>query len=354
MTLRAAVVTAHRWLGVIAAVLWLLQSITGIVAVFHWEIDDAMTSGVHRPTDWNAIEQRLHDFAPQSMWSTAGAADRYDVFLAGRVIRIDGAGDVLRIRRDGERFAHGGIVETMVVLHQSLLAGTRGRWIIGTSGFLLLSNLILGIIAAWPRDGRWKRALKPSRSGSRIASLYSWHRAAGLWLVVPALCIVTAGVLLSFDDTIERLLHASPDEPAGHRSGALRVGLAQATGTALARYRGAAVSGIAFPSTANATWTITLKQPGELQRAYGKTRVFVDATDGRIVADLNALDAKPARRFLDLLFPFHTGEMVGRAGRVAVLIVGVWLFSMIVLGIALWWTRRAARIVSRGRITSGR
>jgi uncharacterized iron-regulated membrane protein len=341
MRLRAVVVTTHRWLGVIAAALWLVQAATGIFAVFHWEIDDAITAGAHRATDFKAIERGISRFSPHSVWSTAGAADRYDVYAEGRVFRVDGAGNVLRIRLEDERVAHGGFVETLVVLHQSLLAGTRGRWITGTSGLLLLSNLILGLIAAWARRGQWKRALTPSTSGSRLAVLYSWHRALGLWLAIPALCVVTAGVLLAFDESLERLLHPAPAEPPMQRpTSPLRIGMAEAVASALARYPGAEVSGIEFPSPGDTLWSITLKQPGELQRAYGKTRVFV-RIDGPIVADFNALTAEPKRRFLNVLFAFHTGEVGGIAGRIAVLVVGTWLLAMITLGIALWWTRRS-------------
>jgi uncharacterized iron-regulated membrane protein len=333
-------------MGLTAAALWLLQAATGVVAVFHWQIDDAITAGVHQPTDLQAIEQRVRAFAPHSMWTTAGAPDRYDVFADGRVIRIDGAGNVLRIRRDDEKFGHGGFVDTLVVLHQSLLAGDRGRWIIGASGLFLLSNLVLGLIAAWPRRRQWKRALKPLTTGSRVASLYSWHRALGLWLALPALCVVAAGVLLAFEDVTERLLHPAPVEPAAQPStAAVRVGMAEATESALARYRGAVLSGIGFPSAPNAMWTITLKQRGEFSRAYGNTRVFVSAIDGHVVADFDAETASPARRFLNDLFAFHTGQIAGMPGRIAVLLTGVWLVTMIVLGLALWWTRRNLRTV---------
>lgn len=345
MTLRSVVIKTHRWLGVGAAAFWLLQAATGIFAVFHWEIDDAITAGKHQTTDWKAIERRVAGLSPNSIWTSAGAADRYDVNLSDRVMRIDGAGNILRVRLDGEKFSDGGFVDTLVVLHQSLLSGDRGRWFVGTSGLLLLSNLILGIIAAWPRPGQWRRALKPSTSGSRIAALYSWHRAAGLWLAIPSMLLVTAGILMAFENVTERVLQIESVDPAPQPSTApLRIGMAQATTSAMAQYPGAAVSGIGFPSAENAIWKITLKQMGEWRRAYGKTRVFVSAVDGRIVAESNALRTPANLRFFNYLFSFHTGEMGGKPGRIAVLLVGLWLISMILLGIALWWTRRRAAL----------
>jgi len=322
MTLRRAVVIAHRWIGVCAAILWLLQAATGLFCVFHWEIEDATVSGAHRPTDFHAIERRVAALDVHSIWTTAGAPDRYDVNVPGRSIRIDGAGNFLRVVKDGEN-----PYESLVELHQSLFAGDRGRWIVGASGSVLLSNLVLGIVAAWPKRKQWSRALRPVRTPSRVATLYSWHRAAGLWFCVPALAVVIAGVLLAFN---------VDDPPETHFDirGPLRLKMTAAIDTALARYPGSAISGIGFPSNETAIWTITLKQPGELQRAYGKTRVMISAVDGRLLA---AQEPRPVR---DHIFPFHTGEIAGLTGRIAVLAVGSWLGLMIVLGFALFLSRR--------------
>lgn len=344
MSVRSVVVTTHRWLGLTAAIFWLLQATTGVLIVFHWEIDDAITDGAHQPTDLKAIEQGVIGFAPTSIWTTASAPDRYDVNTPDRVLRIDGAGNILRVRRAGERFSDGGIVETLVLLHQSLLTDEDPwRWVMGTSGLLLLTNLILGISAAWPRRGQWKRALKPSTSGSRTAKLYSWHRAAGLWAAIPAMLLVTAGILMAFNAATEQVLRIEPVDPEPHPSTSpLRVGMTEAAQSALARYPGAALSGINFPSAGSPVWKITLKQRGELRRAYGRTRVYISAIDGRIVKESNAVRAPSNLRFYNFLFPFHTGEMGGTPGRIAVLLIGVWLLGMIVLGVALWWSRRKA------------
>src|SRR3546814_1895563 len=76
----------------------------------------------------------------------------------------------------------------LVGLHPDLL-GAWGSWIVSISGLLLCSNLLLGLIAAWPRRGTWRTALLPIRKGPAAARLYSWHRAVGLWAVLPAFAI---------------------------------------------------------------------------------------------------------------------------------------------------------------------
>lgn len=348
--MRKRVVKVHRWLSVIAVTFWFLQALTGVFAVFHWEIDDAMVAGPHRPTNLRAIERRLEELASRaggvgvdSIWTTAGARDRYDVNLPGRVVRIDGEGNVLRVRPDDEPFADGGFVDTLISFHHDFLGDEKGRVVVGVSGLLLLTNLIMGIVAAWPRGGPGWGVLRPLGSGSRSAVLYSWHRAAGLWISIPAICLVAAGVMLAFEETTERLLGAAVATPADSRSAtsSRRIGMAEAAGSALARFPGASVSGIDFPSPEGAVWRITLKQRDEPRRAYGKTRVFVSAVDGTVLAVFDALHASPGARAFNSLFAFHTGEMGGAAGRVVVLLTGLTLIGLMALGVSLWWRRRA-------------
>lgn len=362
MTRRAGLIRAHRWASLVAALLWSVQAATGIFAVFHWEIDDATVAGEARTLDLEALERQARalaapgrDLSVDSIWSTAGAANRFDIFLAaappapGLVVRVDGAGTVLRRRADGERWADGGWVETLVVLHQSLLAGDVGRWIVGGSGLFLLANLVAGALLAWPRAGQWRRALRPVGVAPGAARRYAWHRALGLWALLPAVCLVGAGVLLALEAATERLVGpAAVDPPALALPAGTepRIGMAAAARVAFARYPGASLSGIGFPTAESAWWAVRLRQPGELRRAYGKTRVYVSAVDGTTVVAFDALTAPAGRRFVDALFSFHTGEMGGPPGRLAAAGIGLWLVAMNVLGLGLWSARRRLR---RGR-----
>src|SRR5204862_194685 len=129
---------------------------------------------------------------------------------------------------------------------------------------------------------------------------------------------------------------AAPRHPANARP---TLGAAAATRAALARFPGAEVSGIDYPG-GDAIWEIRLKQLAEPRRAFGKTRVWVDGFDGRVLKTHDALAARPARAFVDILFSLHTGEAAGVAGRLLVLVEGLTLLTLIVLGLRLWLARR--------------
>src|SRR3546814_16935109 len=92
------------------------------------------------------------------------------------MLRIDGTGHALRYRAPDERFGDGGVFVFVYDLHESLLSGARGEWLVGISGLLLLSNLGLGAVLAWPARGQWRTAL---RTRSPRATLAPIGRAAG-------------------------------------------------------------------------------------------------------------------------------------------------------------------------------
>lgn len=354
--MRRSLTKLHRWLSLAALLFWTVQALTGVLIVFHWEIDDALIAAPHRATDLQAIDRRLALLAPAgsgrsiaSVWISAGAPDRWDVTVSdghagtSDAVRIDGAGDVLRVRHDGERFADGGWIDTLVLLHQTLLGGDTGSWIVGLSGCLLLGNLIMGLVMAWPRKGFWKRSLTPPRAGPPVARLYGWHRAVGLWVVIPALLLVSAGVARVFADGFERMIGAPVPTAAAIKPAPLGIAFSQAVSIAVARHPGATPAGIDFPTAEDATWHIRLLARGEPRRAYGMTTVWVDGNDGRVVADVDAVHAPFTRRFADLVYPLHTGELGGLAGRIAVMAIGLWLLSMIGIGASLWFTRSRLR-----------
>ena len=48
----------HRYVSLALAAVWLVQASTGVLMVFHWELDDAWVTGDHRPLEPLAISRR--------------------------------------------------------------------------------------------------------------------------------------------------------------------------------------------------------------------------------------------------------------------------------------------------------
>jgi len=345
-----SVLAVHRWISLGAAIFWLLQAITGILIVFHWEITDASLSPIHRPTDLAAIERRVDALVPadgggtmDAVWTTGGLPDRYDIEFedaqgASVAVRIAGDGTVIdTLRGDETRF-----MSILVGFHHDLL-GSWGNWIVSISGLLLCSNLILGLVAARPKRGFWRRALTPVNRGSAPARLYSWHCAVGLWAVVPALVIAATGTLMKFEGGVGDLIGATSVSLPENGVTGPPVGFAAAASAALTAIPGSTLTQVAWPKEGDATYRVRVRAPGEIRRAYGGSILFIDANNGAVRGIFPIADAEPARGFMSALFPIHSGEAGGLIGRLLSVAIGLWLITMIVAGILLWFKRRKPR-----------
>jgi len=366
MTLtKTALRKVHRYLALVLAVLWLSQALTGLVMVFRWELDDASIAGDAMPLDPAALEQRITALEAEQpghevyqLYTSGSAAGRFDLYVRNPdgetdLVRVAGDGTVLRAQPYGRDFAEAGLIQAAAFLHQTLFAGDTGKWIIGVSGLLLLTSLVLGAVLAWPRARQWRATLWPRAMRPGAGRLYAWHRAVGLWLLLPAAVLVTAGVLMTFEEAVESALglDVAPSEleaapPVTGRA----VGLAQALDTALQRFPGSELSGVAMPSPERPWYRVRVRQPGEWRRAYGTTVVYVSAASGDVILEQDALAAPPARRSVASLYPIHTGEAAGLPGRLVSLGVGLWLLTMLGLGLTLWSSRRRR---SRATVDAG-
>lgn len=354
---RRMIIKFHRWLGLGAAAIWLVQALTGILLVFHFEADDALMRVRHAPTDSAAIERRIDDIAAAGdetkvhwIWTTAGLRDRYIIFYAGadggdRKAYIDGAGEILRDRPADEY----SFLALMREVHLTLVAGRTGHWILAIAGLLLVTNLVFGLVAAWPRHGGWRAVLAArGHIGSR-AGLYSWHRAIGLWAVLPAIVVAGTGTLILFEDQVRGALGAREVSLPANPATGTPVGFAVAARAAVAALPGSRFVGTTLPSREDASYYVWLRAPGELYRGgYGGSLVVVNANDGSIRGAWPATDADAASAFVGSFYPLHTGESIGLAGRLLALAIGLWLAVTIFFGLLLWWRKKPRGRTRRG------
>lgn len=339
MTLRRA----HQLLALGLAVFWLVQVLTGVLLTFRQEVDNFLAGGRDAPLSVEMLGRRIQALQAEgntvtSVWVTNFTATRFDILYTDRArterkMRVNGAGEALR---DGSAES---FFSTLTDIHTTLLVGDRGKWIIAVSGLLLFSNVILGLKLAWPRRGYWKKSLALRTSRNPVANTYGLHRTLGLYISLPLLVLVMAGILLCFDDDIAAALNAERPPPA-----ALAVPIeltpAQAMRTGLARFPGATLTALSMPSEESPLYQVRLHAPGEVWRMYGQTTVFLSGKDGAILQEYAAASAPPLRLALDWLYPLHTGEFGGVVARVLLLLIGLALLTLGFFGIRLWYLRR--------------
>lgn len=345
----------HRAISLLLIAIWLVQIASGVLLVFHRDIDDLASPGSPRPVDIpllargiERLERHSDRTAVTGAFLTSPTGRHFDVFLedgdgTAHLVRLDGQGTEL-LRRPMDT----GVAAALHALnrvHRSLAAGTPGEWLIRASGLFLLTNLMLGLRLAWPARGQWRLAMRgaherstdPARSCTR-------HRALGLWLAGPALTIVACGTLLAFERPLVRGLGLQPAPVAtAAASSGQPAGLVQILTAATHRAPGAELTAVIFPHAPGRPIQVRFLGHTELRQTHGETRVYVDPTTAQVLHHGAPKDFSLASRFLQSLVPIHTGQAGGWLGRTLVAITGIALLVLASLGIRLWWIRRRRR-----------
>lgn len=348
----------HKYLALCLGAVWLLQALSGMVLVFHRDLDDRSLGALARPVNLAVVDQTLAKITHSSdatvieYFVSGGVAGQIDVLVqrrgAGReVVRVDGAtGDVLRTSAWEEPRAELGVFRFVLLLHKQLLAGKFGEWLIGLSGAFLIVSIALGLKLAWPKAGQWRGALLPRAEKTPVANAFGWHRAMGLCLAPFALVVALTGSLMTWTHELPGASAtpvASPANSAVSARDGRMISPSEAVAAAQRIYPAASIAVVSMPAAQRDWYSIRLRQPGELRRIYGTTLVRVDAGTGAPLSTVDALQMSLSDRMLVALYPIHSGEWGGVVTRLLALIVGLWLVGTMTFGLLLWSARRATR-----------
>ncbi len=340
----------HRYFGLSLAVFWVLQALSGVIIQFRPEIDDPSVGPIEQ-VDIAGLEQRLLALEAggdriHSMWTTGGISGQFDIYLdrsgSERTVRISGKGDILRDRPDTVLMSEGAFFETLIDFHQTLLLGRLGEIIVGITGLFLAVTIGLGLAAGWPKR-HLLRTLFAAPVPTLRARVYAWHRRIGFALFVPALFFSLTGFLLVHKDWIEERSGWVLETPVvltneGERAEWIKP--APALNNALDLYPGASLTALYFPKDEAPWYRIRLRNVSEIQRQYGATTVYVSAISGDILRNHDAAESGMGRRFIESLYPLHTGQAGGMAGRLLSALFGVWVLVMACLGISMSVARK--------------
>ena len=344
--------TCHKYLGLALGTLWALEALSGALLVFHREISDARLDLQPVATDFRRMDARIRSlertaapFRVDQLTVSGGLPGIFDLYerdASGRMrlLQLDGQGRVLADRPYNYDYRRMTVWQLAYLLHTSLFAGPTGRLFLGVSGCLLVITLLLALRLAWPPRGQFRRWLWPAAQRRPALQWLTWHRAIGLWFVIPSLVFITAGAVEGMIVPLESLVSVPPPQARPMPSAQPRIAPSQSIAIAVARHPGSRFAVVEMPTTQEPWYEVRVLEPGELRRVFGTTVVYVSAADGSVLSDRDALQAPLGVRILANTYPVHTGEIIGLSGRILSLVNGLWLTLMISLGVTLWLARR--------------
>lgn len=344
----------HRWLGLCLALLLLIQGSTGITLVFRDEIEPVIHEELRvtpAPTRVSmqgliAAVQAAH---PDALVTRAEIPLSPDQTVLFKLKRHSDQAPILtaidpfsgKIVRDGDLSAWP--VEWLFFVHEQLLAGPVGEYIIGVEGIILLMMSVSGLWVWWPGRARFKNGFRVAWRGNRDLRWRTLHRAAGA--AVGPILVVTAltGILMVWKEPLRDLLGAEgkPAPTVAERPGQPLIPVDDLVARAQADFGGARLNQIRFSNDGRVV-AVYLDSDRSI-RPDGTAQYYYNRYDGRQIGTYIAGEQSRASEGIDWIYTVHTGLWGGWLGRLLLLTGGVVLVGLSLTGPWLWYSRRTRR-----------
>lgn len=236
------------------------------------------------------------------------------------------------------------LMPTLFHLHRYLVAGETGKVVVAVTGVSLALAMLTGMVLWWPRMTRsaiWN-ALSVRHGGNWPRFNFQLHRAGGFFAAPVLLITALSGVYFNMPQWVKPVVEVfttiTPTSKVLNKSPGSNdaISASAAVLSAQARFPEARVSRVSFPAGAGQPFEIRVRQPGELRMGPGATRVSIDSGNGSVLRVLDPERARGGDKLISWLFPLHTGEAFGLAGRIFISLVGFLPLAFFVTGLVIW------------------
>ena len=370
---RKTLLSLHRWIGLALSALLLVQALSGTAMVFRDEIEPVLHPELNVPAEGDrAPLQKLIDTVRAA--APDATLQRFEWSKGGAVLfrLLDAEGEPLLMALDphsGAILRQGGLgawpTEWLFHLHDALLSGKTGEWIVGIGGIGLAFIVITGPIVWWPGRKRLKSGFRVIRGAGADRLLRSLHRAAGAALALVILISAATGATMIFKADLQPLLiraDAYVPKPSvkvpAQLPGSARIPVDSLIAKARRDYGPSELMEVRFQGEAAQLVLVYLRDE-ESARENASKQIYFNAYDGSEVGHYVPSALPAGNSFIDWQFPIHTGRQAGVPGRLLILAGGLGLIFFTVSGAWLWLSsrrqrkaralKRSARLATEGR-----
>lgn len=345
--------TVHAWIGASLALVVILIAATGTALVWK-ESYVRMVFSQHA----QGLE---HDVDSLNRVLLA-AESAYDVHSIDRILFGDNMLGISRLdlinkhsvylAADGrvldEWGPNGRSEDWLLDLHHRLLSGTTGLYVVGITGFAVLSMMLAGLVAFWPKRRHWRVGIVP-RHAKRPHLLLS-HRNLGIFLILPIVIIHLSGVVLSFPDKARAVLYSTDTESYGARfgdgvdllSGPSENTLLRALERTKSVFPDADITGVSWPNLTE-NIVITLRDSDEWDKR-GNSSVHITAFDGLMGLRIDADLLPSGEKAFNAMRTLHNGSYPGWVYDVLLTLSGIGIVYIALISLI---TFLAARLPTR-------
>lgn len=378
-----------------------MAGLTGSIAAFHDAIDaqlnaDLFDARAHGTTlSPAALVRRLQEQAPHAQLGymlfhppngltvrayvqprTDPATGRPFTLAANELFLDPATGTLLGGRNsDACCFSRRALIPFLYRFHYTIGLGRAGQWIMGLLSALWSIDCVVGLLLTLPvrRHGvprraaewlrGWQRAwrIETARRGFRL--IFDLHRAVALWLWLVLLGIAISGFAIALDAPLFRPLvthllpiarpATPPDAGTAHPDPDLDAIVALANQVLHKQGWPVDAGGVFVMPGAHQASVFFFRSAGDRGTGLGRPTVTMNTQTGRVVQIETPGGGRVGDVVMQIQFPWHSGQILGLAGRILVVFAGVATAGLAVTGVMIWERkRRARRRVGSDRITA--
>lgn len=360
---RPALLWAHRWLGLTAGLLLMLNALTGALMLGARPLDRALNPHLFQvpvapaTVPLEQVRQALRaEYGPTASLTLRPPREATDSLWA--YVRSERWTGIAYVdphdgRRLGARAESEGFANALFEFHSALLAGDVGKAVLAFNAVTMLAMLLTGWLLWWPKNWRksGRKAFAVALRRGLPRALFDLHRVAGavlgLWVMV---CVATGAWMAwrPISQWVTQALGQRPlAPPAVPAAPPGNVAPARATVDAMVARAEAALPGgfvgfVQLPAKATAPVRVRKKLADDLH-PNGLSSVWLHPATGEVlrVDRWDTLDV--GARSYTWIYPLHAGELAGVLGVAATAAGGLLLFGFGLSGTWLWWLRRRVR-----------
>lgn len=368
---RTVVFWCHLLTGILAAVVVLIMSVTGVLLTYEKQVMAWANTRAHtvappsadtarKPSVEAVIRNTISTEGepptlltvranPKAPWEAAYGRER-TVFVNPHTGEVMGNGAV-GVRR---------FFRTVTDWHRWLAAsGERrdvGKAVTGASNLGFLFLVVSGLYLWWPRN--WARAAVRNvtqfrRGLSGRARDFNWHNVLGFWFCVPLFLVVLSATVISYPWASNLVFRAAGEAPpvrrgppregggpGGNRE-AERVsleGLDRAWARAEGQVPGWKIISLRSPAAAGDELAFTVDR-GTGGQPHLRDRLTLDRNTGEIIAWEPYASNTRGQRARSFLRFAHTGEVAGIIGQTVAGLASAAGAVLVWTGLALTWRR---------------
>lgn len=235
-------------------------------------------------------------------------------------------------------------------LHNSLLLGKAGQWVVDIATIIFLAELLTGLFLWWPK--KWNKSSRKSSLTVKWDApfkrlTYDLHKVMGFYALGIILVLSVTGLLIAFEPLSQFTVKALGGDPSHQwekslpelESGKQQSGLDKVIQIAFSKYPDKPEAQIYTYNIEKAGYyRMRVSERTGLKSAQNPEYILYDRNKDKVI-EMPEHTLKH-EKIENMVWELHTGNWMGPIGKLITFIGGLIASSLPVTGFFIWWNKK--------------